>query len=32
MKGLREAISNQRLSQFIEDFHTMQKVGDIEEI
>ena len=32
MKGLREAISNQSLSKFIEDFHAMRKVGDIEEI
>ena len=32
MLGLRQAISNKSLSKFVQDFHNMQKVGDIEEV
>ncbi len=32
MLGLRQAIINKSLSKFVQDFHNMQKVGDIEEV
>ena len=32
MQGLRDAIENETLKEFVENFYTNQALGDIEEI